>query len=141
MTDTIKHEGVIVKINDADIQVKIVQTAACSACSAKGYCSSSESKEKYVDIPYSNTHQSNYQVGDQVMIVGESSMGLKAVLLAFVFPFIFVIAFLFLFMELLGNEAMSALLALACLIPYYLGLWLMRNYIKNKFIFKIKPIK
>ncbi len=141
MTNTIQHEGIIEDINNATIKVKIIQTTACSACSAKGYCSSSESKEKYIDVPYSNTRSTTFQKGDTVLIVGESSMGLKAILLAFVIPFITVISSLFVFMGLLEDELYAALLALGCLVPYYFILWLLKNKIKDEFTFKIKPIK
>lgn len=141
MTNTIQHEGVIREIGDSVIRVNIIQATACSSCSAKGYCSSSESKEKFIDIPYPNAQSTNYKVGDTVFVVGETSMGLKAVLLAFVLPFIAIIAFLFLFMRIFDNELYAAVLALLSLVPYYFILWLSKNYIKDKFTFKIKPIK
>ena len=138
MTNTIQHQGIVESINDAHIKVRIVQTTACSSCSAKGYCSSSESKEKFVDVVEANN---SYKVGDVVLLEAQTSMGLKAVLLAFVLPFIWLITFLFIFMGFFHSELLSAILSLVSLVPYYLVLWLFRNQIKHNFTFKIKPIK
>ena len=138
MTNTIQHQGIIERIDGAHIRVRIVQTTACSACSAKGFCSSSESKEKLIDVV---DQGSLYEVGQSVMLEGQTSMGLKAVLLAFVIPFVWVILSLFLFMRLWGNELYAAILALVSLVPYYGLLWALRNRLKHEFTFKIKPIK
>ena len=138
MTNTIEHQGIVKSINGSHIEVLIIQSTACSSCSAKGYCSSSESKEKIIEIFESNH---SYQVGDSVMVEGQTSMGLKAVFLAFVMPFIWVLICLFILMHFLQNELSAAIFSLISLVPYYLILWLLRNQIKNKFTFKLKPIK
>ena len=138
MTNTIQHQGIIEKIEGARICVRITQTTACAACSAKGFCSSSESKEKLIDV----VDQANlYEVGQPVMLEGQTSMGLKAVLLAFVIPFVWVILSLFFFMQLWDNELYAALLALISLVPYYGLLWALKSRLKHEFTFKIKPIK
>lgn len=138
MTNTIQHQGIVESIEGAQIKVRIVQTTACSSCSAKGYCSSSESKEKFIDV---TEHNNSYKVGDVVLLEAQTSMGLKAVLLAFVLPFVWLISFLFIFMSFFHNELLAALLSLVSLVPYYLVLWLFRNQLKHNFTFKIKPIK
>ena len=73
-------------------------------------------------------------------LIGETSMGMMAVVLAFIIPFILLIFSLFLFMALMENELYSALLSLAILIPYYFILWLNKTRLKQKFSFTIKPI-
>ena len=119
--NTIKHLGIVENIQGSHLSVRIVQTSACAACSAKGHCSSADSKDKIIDII--DTAASSYQVGEKVMVVGETSMGMMAVLLAFVFPFVLLIFSLFLLMALVENELYAALLSLAVLIPYYFVLW------------------
>lgn len=136
--NTIKHLGIVENIQDSHLSVRIVQTSACAACSAKGHCSSADSKDKIIDII--DTAASSYQVGEKVMVVGEMSMGMMAVVLAFVIPFVLLIVTLFLFMALMENELYAALLSLAILIPYYYILWLNKTRLKQKFSFTIKPI-
>ena len=136
--NTIKHLGIVENIQGSDLSVRIVQTSACAACSAKGHCSSADSKDKIIDII--DTAASSYRVGEKVMVIGETSMGMMAVVLAFIIPFILLIFSLFLFMALMENELYSALLSLAILIPYYFILWLNKTRLKQKFSFTIKPI-
>ncbi|WP_195663230.1 SoxR reducing system RseC family protein [Bacteroides congonensis] len=136
--NTIKHLGIVESIQGSHLSVRIVQTSACAACSAKGHCSSADSKDKIIDII--DTAASSYQVGERVMVVGEMSMGMMAVVLAFIIPFVLLIFSLFLFMALIGNELYAALLSLAVLVPYYFILWLNKTRLKQKFSFTIKPI-
>ena len=133
--NTIKHLGIVENIQGSHLSVRIVQTAACSA---KGHCSSADSKDKIIDII--DTAASSYQVGEKVMVVGETSMGMMAVSLAFVLPFVLLIFSLFLLMAWIENELYAALLSLAVLAPYYFVLWLNKTRLKQKFSFTIKPI-
>ena len=48
--NTIKHLGIVENIQGSHLSVRIVQTSACAACSAKGHCSSADSKDKIIDI-------------------------------------------------------------------------------------------
>ena len=127
--NTIKHLGIVENIQGSHLSVRIVQTSACAACSAKGHCSSADSKDKIIDII--DTAASSYQ--------WERS-GWQAVALAFIIPFVLLIFTLFLFMALIENELYAALLSLAVLVPYYYILWLNKTRLKQKFSFTIKPI-
>ena len=136
--NTIKHLGIVENIQGSHLSVRIVQTSACAACSVKGHCSSADSKDKIIDII--DTAAASYQVGENVMVVGETSMGMQAVALAFIIPFVLLIFTLFLFMALIENELYAALLSLAVLVPYYYILWLNKTRLKQKFSFTIKPL-
>ena len=138
MANTIKHQGIVENIQGSHLSVRIIQTSACAACSAKGHCSSADSKDKVIDI--TDTAASSYQVGEQVMIIGETSMGMMAVVLAFVIPFVLLITSLFIFMAWMENELYAALSSLIILVPYYFILWLNKVRLKQKFSFTIKPI-
>lgn len=138
MANVIKHKGTVESINGSLVKVKILQTSACVSCSVKGYCSSADSREKLVDV-YESGH--SYKPGDEVIIYGATSMGMKAVLIAFVVPFVFLLGALFLTMYLSrDNELLSAVFSLLVLIPYYTILYFFRNKIKKNFSFTLKPI-
>ncbi|MGL4852925.1 MAG: SoxR reducing system RseC family protein [Phocaeicola sp.] len=140
MTNVIKHRGTVESIKGSHLRVRILQTSACSSCSAKGHCNAAESKEKLIDIK--DTAASSYQVGQSVMIVGATSMGMQAVWLAFGVPFFLLVATLFLAMHFTGgDEAFSALAALAVLAPYYLLIYLCKNRLAKRFRFTITPIE
>lgn len=138
MADIIKHQGVVENINGSHITVRIVQSSACSTCSAKGHCSSADTKEKLVDVVTDDA--SSYKPGDRVMVFGELSMGMMAVLLAFVVPFCILIISLFIFMAIRNDELTSALCSLFLLVLYYYILWLNKARMGKRFSFSIKPL-
>ncbi len=139
MTDTIEHQGIVENIDGAHLQVRIVQTSACAACSVKGHCTSADAKEKLIDVTDAAAAEA-CRPGDRVWVVGRLSMGVTAVLLAFVAPFLLMILSLFLFMALWGDELGSALVSLFLLIPYYYILWLNKSRLAKKFSFSIRPM-
>ena len=139
MVNSIKHLGIVENINGSRLKVKIVQSSACSACSVKGHCSASETKEKIIDVY--NKNNVPCQVGERVMIVGTTSMGMKAVLLAFVLPFIVLLLALIISLKLTGgDEAVSALVSLGTLVPYYLIIYICRNRLSRSFMFILESI-
>ncbi|MBD9144197.1 MAG: RseC/MucC family positive regulator of sigma(E) [Bacteroides clarus] len=138
MANTIKHQGIVENINGSHLQVRIIQTSACASCSIKGHCSSADTKEKLIDVTDDNV--SSYQPGDRVWVIGELSMGVMAVLLAFILPFFVLIFSLFIFMAIWNDELGSALCSLALLIPYYYILWLNKSRLGKKFSFSISPM-
>lgn len=139
MTDTIKHLGTVEHIDGTHVQVRIVQTSACSSCTAKAYCRSSESKEKLIDIY--DTDTSGLKTGDEVMIYGTTSMGMRAVVLAFGVPFLILIIALFIAYSCTGgNEILSGIIALLSIIPYYTVLYLCKDKLKKNFLFTLKTI-
>ena len=138
MANTIKHQGIVENINGSHLQVRIIQTSACASCSIKGHCSSADTKENLIDVTDDNV--SSYQPGDRVWVIGELSMGVMAVLLAFILPFLVLIFSLFIFMAIWNDELGSALCSLALLIPYYYILWLNKSRLGKKFSFSISPM-
>ena len=137
MTNIITHQGIVENINRSQVFVRIIQTSACSTCSVKGHCSSADSKEKVIEVTDTS---SAWKIGDEVTIIGATSMGMQAVLLAFLIPLFLLIFGLFIFKTVLHSELYGAFAALAVLIPYYYIIWLNRTRLKQKFSFTIKPI-
>lgn len=133
--ESIRHSGVVEKIENNVVYVKIVQVSACSGCQAKSLCRLSEMKEKIVEI--NTTDAKNYRAGQTVTILGTSSQGAKAVFLAFGLPLIILLLLLVVLVEQTGNEVKSALLALLLLVPYYIVLFLCKDRMKRVFSFSI----
>lgn len=139
MTDKIRHLGIVENIDGSHIQVKIVQTSACSSCSAKGHCNASETKEKLVDVY--NVKGITCRVGDSVMVCGTTSMGMQAVFLAFGVPFLILLAALFVTMYVSGgDDILSGVVALLMLMPYYAVVYLCRDRLKRTFAFTLEEI-
>ena len=136
MADIIKHRGIVEKIDGSHIVVRIVQTSACSACSAKGLCNASESKEKQIDVYEVNPA---YRIGEEVILCGTTSMGMKAVLLAFGIPVFLLLVALFVTMRVTDGDALlSAIVALVAVVPYYAVLYLMKDKMNKTFSFVIE---
>jgi len=135
MAQIIEHTGIINHIERNIVKVLIIQQSACSSCHAKGSCSASEQSEKTIEI---ETSDSNYKVGDFITIYGQSSLGLLAVLFAFVIPFLLILLVLLLLQNSFASESISGILALLSLIPYYIILSFFKNKLKSKFRFSIK---
>lgn len=137
MNGKIEHNGIIEHIDGKHIKVRIVQSSACSSCQAKAICSSSESKEKVVDI-YVNSSE-NYAIGEQVNVCASETMGRNAVILAFVIPLIVMIICITLSIRyLMINEVISIAISLMFLALYYWILSISKNRISKKFSFWIE---
>lgn len=132
----IEHEGIIEKINDHQVTVRILQQSACSACHAKSVCMAADSKEKLVEVV---DFSGRFRKNERVIIEGKESMGHKAVFWAFVLPLIILILTLILSLSLWNfSEIEAAISAMVALIPYYLILYLLRKKMANSFQFTIK---
>lgn len=135
-TENIVHEGLIKSIGQDTISIEINNNSMCDGCHAKQLCSSSESKIKIIEVI--KPTNISFNIGDNVIIEGASSLGLKAVLLAYIIPLLFIVLVL-----LIGNynnfsDGASGLLSIASLIPYYITLYICRNKLQRTLTFKIK---
>lgn len=137
MSENISHIGIIEKIEGSTVHVKIVQQSACSECHAQSMCCASESKDKIIDIQDSS---GIFQVGEKVMIYGQSSMGMLAVLLAFVIPILIVVTAIALGTSREWDETVTGLSGLLLLVPYYYILYLLHNKLKKRFVFTLKKL-
>ena len=136
MADIIKHRGIVEKVQGSHVTVRIVQTSACSACSAKGLCNASESKEKQIDVYEANP---SYQIGEEVMVCGTTSMGMRAVLLAFGVPLLILVFALGVSMKLTGEDALlSSGIALVSVVPYYIAIYFCKDKLNRTFSFTIE---
>lgn len=136
MADIIRHRGIVEKVEGSHVVVRIVQTSACSACSAKGLCNASESKEKQIDV---YEQHPSYRIGEEVEVCGTTSMGMQAVLLAFGIPVLLLLFALFVTMRITDGDALlSAIVALLAVVPYYLVIYFMKDKLNRTFSFTIE---
>lgn len=134
----IEHRGTVVAVEGDNLKVEILSVSACGACSAANLCSAAEKKSKVVDVVASDGRM--FKVGDVVDFYGEDSMGIRAVVIAYVLPLLLVVAGL-LCGRLLGlGDAGCAICAVAPLVPFYVGLYLLRGRVDRQFKFKTKNL-
>ena len=136
MSNVIQHKGTIHSVDGQMVRVRIVQRSACASCKVAAQCTAAESKEKIVDVLTDNA--ANYTTGQEVTVQADTSVGMKAVLIAFVIPIVIMMAVIITTLRLTDNELMAALCGLAVLIPYYIILFFCRNKLRNILTFSIK---
>jgi sigma-E factor negative regulatory protein RseC len=134
---SIEHKGFIERITDHSVIVKIISESACSACHAKGACTAADMQDKEIEV---NGIPGNFRPGEMVNLILEQSLGFKAVMLGYVYPFIILFAGLLIASSAGLNELGSGLLSLGLLPPYFFVLYLFRNKIRKSFNFSIRKI-
>ena len=131
----INHEGIIDHIEGDVAHVKIDNESACAACHAKGVCGAADQVEKFLDIPLQGVA---YSEGESVRVQVARHLGMKAVALGYIYPFLILMGILVITLASGIAELKAGALALLSLVPYYLVLYLLRKRIEKTFTFSIK---
>lgn len=132
----VTHNGIVISVDGGIASVKIEVQSACSGCHAKGLCSAAELAEKIIEtVP-----DESVEPGDAVVVEMAQSLGFKAVLFSFFIPFILVVTTLFAAWGITENETAAALMSIAVLVPYYIGLIAFKTYFTKKFVFTCRKI-
>ncbi len=133
--ESISHPGIIEQVTEDKIIVKIIAMSACSSCHAKGMCNVADMEEKVVEVR--KIPHRDFQKNDHVTVSMKKSLGSRAVLLGYFFPFVLMIATLLLVLFLSGSEGAAGMSAILVLIPYYWLLYVYRSKLKSTFSFTI----
>ena len=112
------REGIVRAIDGDDISVEIIVSSACSGCHAKSICIPSDRRQEVITVK--NTRHENYQVGETVELLLETSAGNKAVVLAYVLPLLVLLVLLFGCFALTHKELLSVGIGMLGVILYYL---------------------
>lgn len=137
MDEMIRHEGIVMSVGGELVHIRIVQTSACSACKAKSMCMSAESREKEMDAVMLEP----MQPGDKVEVLVRERLAWKAVLLAYILPFIVMIA-LIAILDVLTSwpEAVVGTISLCGIALYYIGLSVFKHRLQTQFSFTARKI-
>ena len=135
-SNTISHDGIVTKITDDELEIKILAQSACAACHAKSACGMGEQAEKILTVP--RPKDQDFALNQKVNVKMAIGQGNKAAVLAYLIPILLLLAVLFVCLGLGLNEGLSALISIVALIPYYIILYLRRDKLKNKFLYIIE---
>lgn len=136
--ETISHEGIITRITDDELEIKIVAQSACATCHAKSACGMGERSEKRLTVP--RPQGRDFALMQRVNVVMSLGQGNKAAILAYLIPIILLLAVLFVCLGLGMSEGLAALVSIVALIPYYIVLYLRRDKLKQQFEYRIEPL-
>ena len=133
----IRHEGVVLRTSGNMAHVEIVQTSACSACKARSMCMSSESQQKQMDVVMLEP----LQAGDRVEVEVRERLAWRAVLLAYILPFVVMMAVIaVLDFATDWSEAIVGTLSLCAIALYYLILSAFKHKLQKQFSFTARKI-
>lgn len=136
MSNKIKHNGVVDGVEEGCVRVRILQSSACSACKVAAHCNASETKEKIIEVQVVDAVK--YQLGDSVVVVADTAVGFRASLYGYLLPLLLMVVVLVAVLKITQSEGYAAVSALGILIPYYIGLYLLRNKLRNKLSFSLE---
>ena len=134
--ETISHEGIVTKITDDELEIKILAQSACAACHAKSACGMGEQAKKILTVP--RPKGKDFAINQKVNVKMAIGQGNKAAVLAYLIPIILLLAVLFACLSLGLNEGLAALISIVALIPYYIILYLKRDKLKKQFEYTIE---
>jgi sigma-E factor negative regulatory protein RseC len=134
--ETISHEGIVTKITDDELEIKILAQSACAACHAKSACGMGEQAEKILTVP--RPKHRNFEINQKVNVRMAIGQGNKAAILAYLIPIVLLLAVLFACLGLGMNEGLAALISIVALVPYYIVLYLKRDKLKKRFEYTIE---
>lgn len=132
--DSVSQPGVITKIDESVIEVMIIARSACSSCHAQNFCSALESRNKIIEVK--KEKYAGAKVGERVYVGVKRSMGSKAVVLAYVIPFILLLLSILVLTRIM-NEGLAGLVAIGIIGIYYLIIYFFRKKLRNTFEFSI----
>lgn len=135
LTDQEIHEGKIVSFSDNCIHVQITVNEACQNCKSKNACMIFNARDRIIDINSSNSNE--YEVGEIVDVQMKTSIGLKAVLLAYIIPVIVLLASIVIGMILIKKDILVLLISFFMLAIYYFFIYLSRRKMKQIFTFTL----
>ncbi len=136
MTGQIEHSGVVDRVENGVVFVRIISQSACGACKARQACGMAESEVKIISVSTSDADR--FAAGDAVTVGVRRDAGAMAVLLGYVGALVVLMAVLLTTIGGLGwSELQGASASLAGVLLYYIVLWLARRKIEHTIHFTI----
>lgn len=136
MEDHVSHPGVVVGINDKDIEIEILSSSMCGSCGIKSACGMSEMQEKRVVVP--KPEDKEFIVGQPVSIIMNTRQGNKAALFAYFIPAFLLVAIIVILSNLNVKEWLAATIGIGVIAVYYIVLSFFKNRLRNEFTYEIR---
>ena len=135
--DCVEQKGIIEDITNGIGKVNITSFSACASCSSKSACQMSENTNKIIDVHLTDN---NFSKGEIVKVAMKKVLGLRATLIAYVLPFTLIIFSLIILTNIGVSEAVSGIISLALLVPYFLFIYYKRDSLKKTFQFTLDKV-
>ncbi|MDE7149599.1 MAG: SoxR reducing system RseC family protein [Bacteroidales bacterium] len=118
----IEHEVSILSVDPTrhTARVRLVSQSACAGCAARKVCAVQESQDKEWTVDYPT--EEHYTAGEKAILVISEKNGFKAVLLAYILPFLCLTGLIFGLSRLTQDELLIGLTALGGVALYFIVL-------------------
>ncbi len=136
MSQIATHPGEVTKVEKGKITVLMHVLSACSSCKGHEKCAFVDKADKVVEVKTSDWEK--YSVGDSVIVSVNESLGLLAVLLAYLLPAIIIIGSVILISIITHSELLAAIIPIAVTVLYFFILYRVRGSLERKFSFGIE---
>ena len=136
MKDELSHEGIVREVGPKITRVAIEAKSACASCHAAGLCTSLDATTK--DIEVSTALNPGYQEGDKVEVVLGTSMGAKAVLLAYVVPLYILLSLVVSLSYTSIHELLIGAIGLGGMAIWYGVVYLFRDRLSREYVFYLR---
>jgi len=138
MGKQIDHIGKVVAVGEGEISVSVERGEACSHCQNKKVCGMMTSTNQTMKIKDKNYQ--HYYVGEMVTISTNTSLGMRAVLLAYILPLLVLFLSLVVGFSFFSSELLQIVVALIPTVLYYIILYWFRHRIEQKFTFSVSKL-
>lgn len=136
MEDHVSHPGVVVGINEKDIEIEILSSSMCGSCGIKSACGMSEMQEKRVTMPKPKDRE--FIVGQPVSIIMNTRQGNKAALFAYFIPAFLLVAIIVILSNLNVKEWLAAVTGIGAAAIYYIVLYFFKDKLRDEFTYEIR---
>lgn len=132
----IEHKAIVEHIEGECVDVVMAPEGACAGCKAQAICGADTGDGKRITIHTCDAPR--YAVGEQVVVSVERAMGMKAVAVSYIYPFLIMLATLLALLEAGAGELVAGLSSLGVLALYYGAVSLLRGRIEKQIVFTLR---
>jgi sigma-E factor negative regulatory protein RseC len=137
--EQISHSAIVQQVTSDGVEVVLDNTPGCDGCNAKSSCglNPENQEDKGRETLFIPIGEEIFQPGELVEVSISPSLGLKAVLLGYVAPFILLITVLLISLNFF-NELIAGLAALLVVGLFYVGLFFNKEKLTKTFAIDLK---
>ena len=132
--ESVCHDAKVIAVRDGSVLLRVIGNADCCGCALSRICGGDNSS-LILSVPISNNIK--YASGARVKVYATAETQLNAMLLCVGIPFLILIAFCGICASLNFSEIVCALTGLVGVASWYVMLYIMRNRLTHKIIWKI----
>lgn len=133
--ESVEHDAEVMAVRDGRVLLRVIGDADCGGCALSRVCGGDDSN-LMLSVPIAPNK--NYATGDRVRVYATAEAQLNAMLLCVGIPFLVLIAFCGICASLGFSEIVSALAGVTGVAAWYTVLYIMRNKLTRKIVWKIK---